>query len=90
MSHSVSRRDYSWWNEGTFMRVILLNNSVLIWGPRGEVTVPKADRMSVAEPEIALRFLVPTLQPYHDPSSYTQLINQVTEILLDAKKKWFH
>lgn len=38
----------------------VVNNPVLIWGPRDEVTVPKADRMSVAEPKIAARFLVPT------------------------------
>lgn len=58
---SVSRRNYSWWKEATFMRVILLKDPVLIWGPRVEMAVPKADRISVAEPEIAVRFLVPTL-----------------------------
>lgn len=61
VSHSVSRRDYSRWKEATFMKVMLLNDPVLIWGPRGEVTVPKADMIFVSEPEIAVRFLVPTL-----------------------------
>lgn len=61
MSQSASRKDCSWWEAAHFVRRKLLNNAVLIWGPRDKATVPKADRMSVAEPKIAVRFLVPTL-----------------------------
>jgi len=61
MSQSASRRGCLWWKAAPSTKRKLLNNPVLIWGPRDEVTVPKADRMSVAEPKIAARFLVPML-----------------------------